>query len=227
MNLKNRYSIAVSVDCLVFGYENGQLRVLLIQRKKPPFEGQWAIPGGFVEQKETLQAAAERELAEETGIKKVYLEQYGVFDGLDRDPRGRVLSTAFLALVKPTVFNLVASSDAMDAAWFLIEETPSLAFDHEVILKKGLERLRSDLLRRPIGLELLDSQFTIGQLQSLYEVVLNREFDTSNFRKKILSLGLLIATDQYEKDVAHRAARLYSFDRKTYQRLLKEGFKPF
>ncbi len=223
----SRYSIAVSVDCLVFGYENGQLRILLIQRNKPPFEGKWAIPGGFVEKEETLLAAAERELAEETGIKKVYLEQYGVFDELARDPRGRVLSTAFLALVKPTVFKLVASSDAMDAAWFLIDELPSLAFDHAEILKKGLDRLRSDLLRRPIGLELLDSQFTVGQLQALYETVLNREFDTSNFRKKILSLGLLVATEQYEKDVAHRAARLYSFDRKIYKKLLEEGFKPF
>jgi 8-oxo-dGTP diphosphatase len=227
MNLSTRYSLAVSVDCLVFGYEKAQLRILLIRRSKAPFAGSWALPGGFVENGETLKAAAERELAEETGIKRVYLEQFGVFDGPGRDPRGRVLSTGFLALVKPTVYDLVASSDAVAAAWFLLDELPPLAFDHADILAAGLKRLRSDILRRPIGLELLNLRFTIGQLQSLYETILHREFDTSNFRKKILSLGLLLATDEYETDVAHRAARLYSFDRRVYQQLLAEGFKPF
>ena len=226
-SLRGRHAVAVSVDCLVFGYEEGQLRVLLIERRKPPFEGRWAIPGGFVEDRETLHQAATRELAEETGIRKVFLEELQVFDAVDRDPRGRVLSVAFLALVKPAGLKLVAASDAVRAAWFLLEEVPELAFDHRTILDAGLRRLRADLLRRPIGLELLPRKFTVGQLQRLYEVILNRTFDVSNFRKKILGLGVLQPTQEYETDVAHRAARLYTFDLTSYRSLMANGFRTF
>ncbi|HEU4726920.1 MAG TPA: NUDIX domain-containing protein, partial [Kofleriaceae bacterium] len=198
MSLTGRHAMAVSVDCLVFGYDEGQLRVLLIERRTPPFAGRWAIPGGFVEEGETLRQAAERELAEETSLGKVFLEQFQVFDAVGRDPRGRVLSVAFLALVKPSAGRLVASSDAARAAWFLLDELPDLAFDHRAILREGLDRLRADLLRRPIGLELLPRRFTLGQLQRLYEAVLNRAFDASNFRKKILGLGMLRPTADHE-----------------------------
>lgn len=226
-SLRGRHAVAVSVDCLVFGYDEGQLRVLLIERRKPPFEGRWAIPGGFVEDRETLHQAAVRELAEETGIRKVFLEELQVFDAVDRDPRGRVLSVAFLALVKPSGLKLVAASDAVRAAWFLLDEVPELAFDHRAILDAGLQRLRADLLRRPIGVELLPRKFTLGQLQRLYEVILNRAFDVSNFRKKILGLGMLQPTDDYETDVAHRAARLYTFDLASYRSLMANGFRTF
>ena len=227
MSLRGRHAIAVSVDCLVFGYDEGQLRVLLIQRRKPPFAGGWAIPGGFVEDRETLRQAAERELAEETGLHKVFLEELQVFDAVDRDPRGRVLSVAFLALVKPAGSRPIASSDAARAAWFLLDELPELAFDHRTILARGLDRLRADLLRRPLGLELLPRKFTLGQLQRLYEAILGRAFDVSNFRKKILGLGMLRPTQDYETDVAHRAARLYTFDLASYRALMASGFRTF
>lgn len=226
-SLRDRHAVAVSVDCLVFGYDEGQLQVLLIQRRKSPFEGRWALPGGFVEDRETLHQAATRELAEETGIRKVFLEELQVFDAVDRDPRGRVLSVAFLALVKPSGAKPVAASDAARAAWFLLEEVPELAFDHRAILDVGLQRLRADLLRRPIGLELLPRKFTLGQLQRLYEAILNRAFDVSNFRKKILGLGVLQPTQDYETDVAHRAARLYTFDLASYRSLMANGFRAF
>lgn len=225
MTVSGRHAMTVSVDCLVFGYD-GQLRVLLIERRKPPFAGRWAIPGGFVEEHETVRDAAERELAEETGLRKVFLEQFSVFDAVERDPRGRVLSVAFLALVKPSA-KLVSTADAARAAWFLLDELPDLAFDHGEILSAGLDRLRADLLRRPIGIELLPRRFTLGQLQRLYEAVLNRTFDASNFRKKILGLGILRPTADRETDVAHRAARLYTFDVPSYRALLQTGFRTF
>jgi len=215
---------ALTVDCVVFGLDDHDLKVMLIQRGQPPFEGKWALPGGFVHLDETLEEAARRELEEETGLRKVFLEQLYAFGAVGRDPRERVVSVAYYALVNLSDHKVQSSTDARDAAWFGVHESPSLAFDHAQILRVALERLRSKLQREPVGFELLPKKFTLSQLQHVYEMVLERKLDKRNFRKRVLAMDLLIETDEVEQDVAHRAARLYSFDERKYRRLAKAGF---
>lgn len=215
---------SVTVDCVVFGLDEQDLQVLLIQRGVPPFEGQWALPGGFVHMDETLGEAAQRELREETGLERVFLEQLFTYGEVERDPRGRVISVAYFALVKLTDHRVMAATDAADVSWFSVWDTPSLAFDHKEILTAAVERLKGKVRYQPLGFELLPKKFTLTQLQRVYETILERELDKRNFRKKILAMDLLIETDEVEKDVAHRAARLYRFDKRKYLRLAKEGF---
>jgi 8-oxo-dGTP diphosphatase len=215
---------ALTVDCVVFGIDVSELMVLLIQRDLPPFEGQWALPGGFVHMGESLIEAAFRELQEETGLDKVYLEQLYTFGGVDRDPRGRVVSVAHYALVKLSDHRVQAATDARDAQWFPVWDTPTLAFDHAQILTMAMGRLKGKVRYHPIGFELLPKKFTLTQLQKLYEVILERELDKRNFRKKILAMEILVELDEVEKGVAHRAARLYRFDERKYKRLVKAGF---
>ncbi len=215
---------ALTVDCVVFGLDEHELKVMLIQRGQPPFEGKWALPGGFVRVEETLEEAARRELQEETGLSLAYLEQLHTFGAVDRDPRERVISVAYYALVQLSGHLVRAATDAREAAWFGVNDLPSLAFDHADILQMGLERLRAKLRTQPIGFELLPRKFTLSQLQRLYEQVLERPLDKRNFRKRVLSMDLLVETDEVEQDVAHRAARLFRFDAKKYRRLLKAGF---
>lgn len=214
---------ALAVDCVVFGLDE-DLQVLLIQRDIPPFQGRWALPGGFVHMDETLDEAARRELAEETGVTRVYLEQLYTFGDLDRDPRERVVSVAYYALVKLSDHRVKAATDAREAAWFSVVDLPKLAFDHDRVLHAALERLRGKVVYQPIGFELLPPRFTLSQLQRMYEVVLEKALDKRNFRKKVLAMGLLEELDEVEQDVAHRAARLYRFDKKRYQELTKDGF---
>jgi len=215
---------ALTVDCVVFGLDDEDLKVMLIQRDLPPFEGKWALPGGFVQVDETLDEAARRELEEETGLHKVFLEQLYAFSAVDRDPRERVVSVAYYALVTLRDHRVQAATDAREAAWFPVHDVPSLAFDHAEILGHALERLRDKLSYQPIGFELLPKKFALSQLQHVYEVVLERELDKRNFRKKALATGLLVETDEAQQDVAHRAARLYRFDERKYKRLAKDGF---
>jgi 8-oxo-dGTP diphosphatase len=215
---------ALTVDCVVFGLGDEDLKVLLIQRALPPFEGKWALPGGFVRVNETIQDAARRELEEETGLRKVFLEQLYTFGAIDRDPRERVVSVAYYALVTLRDHHVQAATDARDAAWFGVHDVPSLAFDHADILQLAVERLRGKLRYQPIGFELLPRKFTLSQLQHLYELVLERELDKRNFRKRVLAMDLLIETDEVQQDVAHRAARLYRFDERKYRRLARAGF---
>lgn len=215
---------ALAVDCVVFGLDDEDLKVLLIRRGIEPFAGRWALPGGFVHLDETLDEAARRELAEEAGIEKVYLEQLYTFGAVDRDPRERVVSVAYYALVKLSEHKVRAATDAKEAAWFGVDDLPKLAFDHEDIVEKAIERLRGKVKYKPIGFELLPKKFTLTQLQRVYEKILDVELDKRNFRKKVLSTGLLIELDEVEQDVAHRAARLHMFDEKQYRRLEKEGF---
>jgi 8-oxo-dGTP diphosphatase len=216
---------ALTVDCVVFGLDEAGLRVLLIERAAPPFEGEWALPGGFVHVDETIDEAARRELVEETGLSDVFLEQLYTFGEVDLDPRDRVVSVAYYALVNIRDHRVRGATDARDAAWFETRKLPRLAFDHAEIVNVAIERLRGKVAYRPIGFELLPKKFTLTELQHLYETILERPLDKRNFRKKVLSLGLLLELDEHEKNVPRRPARLYRFDRKKYRELEREGFE--
>jgi len=215
---------ALTVDIVVFALDENDLQVMLIERDLDPFAGQWALPGGFVHETETLDSAARRELEEETGLKEIFLEQLYTFGAMDRDPRERVVTVAYFALVNLEGHDVRASTDARNAAWFSVDELPSLAFDHDTIMDAALERLRGKVRYQPIGFELLPSKFALRELQHMYEVILDRKLDKRNFRKKILSMDILIELDEIEKDVAHRAAKLYRFDKNKYDRKTRKGF---
>jgi 8-oxo-dGTP diphosphatase len=215
---------ALTVDAVVFGLDDEDLKVLLVRRDLPPFQGKWALPGGFVRVEESLEDAVRRELQEETGVDRVFLEQLYTFGAVDRDPRERVVTVAYYALVKLSDYRIKAATDARDAAWFAVSEARGLSFDHDRIVATALERLKGKVRYQPIGFELLPPQFTLSQLQRLYQTILEKPLDKRNFRKKILGMDLLVALEEVQKDVAHRAARLYRFDRKKYQQLQKRGF---
>jgi 8-oxo-dGTP diphosphatase len=214
---------AVTVDCAVFGLDAGKLKVLLVQRDLEPYAGYWALPGGFVRMDEDLETAARRELEEETGVKRLYVEQLGAFGDPGRDPRERVITVAWWAIVNLYAHDVKASSDARNAAWFAADDPPALAFDHSKILEAALGRLRDTLRREPLAFEFLPPKFTLTQLQRFYETVLGQALDKRNFRKKVLSYGVVSDLGEREVDVAHRAARLYAFDRARYGRFAAEG----
>lgn len=220
---------AVTVDCVVFGFEvNAALKLLLIRRKLPPYAGHWALPGGFVQMEESVDAAAVRELREETGLDNVFLEQLYTFGAVGRDPRDRIISVAYYALINLQDHPVQAATDASDAQWFdlgaALKSLPTLGFDHRDILKCAIARLRAKIRYEPIGFELLPKVFTLSQLQRLYEQILERPLDKRNFRKKILKMNLLIDTGEKETGVSHRAAQLYRFDAQKYQTLKQRGF---
>lgn len=215
---------ALTVDCVVFGLDQDDLKILLIQRDGEPYAGEWAMPGGFVDMDETPEHAAIRELEEETGLTDVYLEQLYTFGSVHRDPRERVVSVAHYALVNIEGREVQAASDARNVAWFSLCDVPKLAFDHEEILQMALDRLQGKVVYQPIGFELLPEKFTLTQLQKLYEIILEKQIDKRNFRKKILKMDILIELDEVQQGVSHRAARLYSFDKEKYDRLTKAGF---
>lgn len=215
--------ISVAVDAVVFGYDSAEgLAVLLIKRKGSPYKGQWALPGGFVKKKESLEEAVERELAEETGIRVNYLEQLYTFGAPNRDPRERVISVAHYGLVKKSAFHLHASTDAEDAQWFLMDNLPKIAFDHAEIIETAIQRLRGKLSYEPIGFELLDDKFPFSDLQNLYETIKGHELDRRNFKKKFISLQIL--EELREKTGGKgRPGSLYRFNLKKYKELKSKG----
>jgi 8-oxo-dGTP diphosphatase len=217
---------ALTVDAVIFGYDasENELRVLLIQRALVPFQGKWALPGGFVRVGESTDEAVRRELSEEAGLQKVFLEQLYTFSEPHRDPREHVITVAYVALVQLLNHPPQAATDAAQAAWFSLSELPPLAFDHDQILDTAHRRIQAKIRYEPIGFELLPPKFTLTQLQHLYEAVLGQALDKRNFRKKFLAMELLKDTGEVQQDVAHRAAALWAFDRRRYERLRKEGF---
>jgi 8-oxo-dGTP diphosphatase len=229
MNQSKKYQYeyerpALATDCVIFGFDGGELKLLLIEREKEPFKNKWALPGGFVFMKETTQECAKRILIEKAGIKNVFIEQLYTFSELERDPRERIVSVAYFALVDKHQYEVIAGRDTLKAEWFELSKLPKLAFDHSKIVRAGFQRLKGKVSYQPIGFELLNEKFTLTQLQALYESILEIEIDKRNFRKKILGMGLLKALDEKEKNVAHKAARFYSFDKKAYKELTQKGF---
>lgn len=217
----------LTVDCVVFGFDTNanDLRILLIQRRVPPYKNDWALPGGFVEIDEDLETAAKRELSEETGLSNIFLEQLYTFGAPQRDPRDRVVSVAYYALVNINRHaQPKAADDAENVAWFSLHQKPKLAFDHEQILQTAIARLRGKLRYQPIGFELLPEKFPLSMLQRMYEIILEEKLEKRNFRKKILSMDILNELNEYQQGVAHRAARLYSFDEAKYEKNVREGF---
>ena len=216
--------IRVAVDAVVFGYKDRNLNVLLIKRKIAPFKDCWALPGGLVEEDESLEQAVERELKEETNVTIDYLEQLYTFGKPGRDPRNRVVSIAYFALVKPEHHIIKADTDAKDVAWFPINELPELAFDHIVILNQAKKRLKSKLTYEPIGFDLLANKFLFSDLEKLYTTILEKEIDRRNFRKKILSFNILQELDEKVSEGRGRPANLFQFKKKEYFKLKEEGF---
>lgn len=218
------FQSAFSVDCVVFGFDKDGLKILLIQRDAQPFKDAWALPGDLIFPNEDLEDGANRVLNDLTGLDGLFMEQSHTFGSVGRHPLGRVLTVAYYALVSIEHYNPKSSSWAKNAHWHPMEDLPELAFDHGEIICKSLEVLRAKVRHQPVGFELLPPTFPLGALQKLYEVLLSKQFDKANFRKKILSMNLLVDTGKQEKDVPHRPGRLYSFDEARYEELISRGF---
>ena len=215
-------AIRVSVDVVIFTIRDGALHVLLVRRGVAPFAGRHAIPGGFVDEEESLEAAARRELAEETGVRDVYLEQLYSFGDPGRDPRGRVVTVAYFALIAADRAPLKAGSDAAEARWFPAAARPPLAFDHGRILDYALERLRNKLEYTTVGFQLLPDTFTLSELQAVYEAILGRHLDKRNFRRKIALLRIVTPLREWRR-TGRKPARLYRFSAARFEKLKDKG----
>jgi 8-oxo-dGTP diphosphatase len=218
-------NIKVAVDAVVFGYNDNELKVVLIQQKFGTSQNFWALPGGLVQENETLIDAVKRELKEETNLTVNYLEQLYTFgDDLKRDSRNRVISIAYFALIDPTGLEIKADTDAENVHWFSIKEIPNLAFDHNKIINLAFARLKSKLSYQPIGFDLLPKYFLFSELENLYCSILEKEIDRRNFRKKILSFGIIEETSKVSHQKSGRPAKLFVFNQEKYNQLNKEGF---
>jgi 8-oxo-dGTP diphosphatase len=215
-------SLRVTVDIVIFTLREGSLQVLLVKRGVPPFEDQYAIPGGFIRRDESLEEAALRELHEETGVRNVFLEQLYTFGDPKRDPRGRVITVAYYALIASDQLSLVAGADAAEAQWFPASSVPPLAFDHKSILDYALDRLRNKLEYTTVGFQLLPEKFTLGELQAVYETILGRPLDKRNFRRKLALLGILKPLREWQR-TGRKPAQLFRFAAARFEKLKDKG----
>lgn len=213
---------AVTTDCVVFGFDDVKLKVLLVERKSDPYKGKWAFPGGFVNIDESCEAGALRELQEETGLTSVYIEQFYTFSEPNRDPRERVITVGYYALVR--IQDVKAGDDAAKAEWFALDELPELAFDHDMIFQMALKRLRERVKIEPIGFELLPEKFTMKQLQSLYEQILGVRFDSENFEQKMRSLNILKQLDESVCITQNGVEYMYSLNEESYRERKRNVF---
>ena len=214
---------AVATDCVIFGFDGLKLQVLLIERGGEPFKGMWALPGGFMKMDEDAEQCAKRELKEETDLTANYIEQFYTFTAPGRDPRERIISIAYYALVK--IQNVIGGDDAARAQWFAMDDIPQLAFDHDLILRKATERLRERIDFQPVGFDLPPEKFTIKELQMLYEAILGVNFDRRNFSKKMLHFDLLNQLDETVWPTPKRQATLFTFNKEKYFELKQKGFR--
>lgn len=208
---------AVAADMAIFTVRENQLMALFIKMKKKPFTGKWALPGGLIGPKESIAVAAGRILFEKTGLKNVYLDQFGAFGDVDRDPFGRVVSVAYIALIPSDALALQTTGEYLDVAWFPIKSVSQLAYDHVDILREAVDALRQRILTSTIVCSLLPAIFTFPELQKLYEIILEKSFDKRNFRKKIASLGVITSTGEKRVGGVRRPALLYQFIHKKPQ----------
>lgn len=213
---------AVTTDCVIFGFDGKRLNVLLIERGLEPFKGMWAFPGGFLRMDEYGREGALRELREETGLEGAFIEQFHAYSNPNRDPRERVITIAYYALVRMT--DVKGGDDASDARWFPLDDTPQLAFDHDRILRDATKCLREKIHFEPVGFELLGETFSMTELQNLYEAILDIKFDRRNFAKKMLHFDILHPIKTSGSDVK-RDTYLYSFNKEKYDELRQKGFK--
>lgn len=214
----------LSIDCVIFGFDEGKLKALLIKRNTDPCKGMMSLPGGFVYVDEDLIHAPARRLHDLTGLKDVFLREIGVFGKIDRYPLRRVITIGYYALIKISDYNIHVGEDAQEVQWVSVNELPELPFDHAEIFDEALIKLRKHVRYEPIGYNLLPEKFTITQLQTLYEVILNKQIDNRNFRKKLAKIGFLNDLKEKQKNVSHRAANLYSFDKVKYETLVEKGY---
>ncbi len=215
---------ALSIDCLIFGFNNGRLDILLVKHAKGISKGKWALPGGWIQYNEGVNDAAKRILKSLTGISDIYLEQLNVFGDVDRYPGKRVVTLAYYALVNEEHYSLIPGFTASDVQWFSIHNLPELPYDHADILQSGWRHIKHTVRHEPIGFNLLPRKFTLLKLQELYEAILETRFDKSNFRRKFLKMNLVELSSEKQTDVSHRAASLYQFDKKMYDQLKEKGF---
>lgn len=214
---------SVTIDCNIFGFEDSKLKVLLVVRDIEPQKGMWALPGGWIAENEDMDVAAQRILEEATGVNNIYMEQVQAFGKVGRYPLERIITIGYTALIRPDKYSLKPGPETSDVRWFDIEEIPPLTFDHNHITEKALEHLRRRIKEVPIGFELLPRKFTMPEITSLYEVILGKDLDRRNFRKKLLNMKIIERLDETRKKGGHRAARLYRFDQASYDRMRKDG----
>ncbi|PZR37068.1 MAG: NUDIX hydrolase [Azospira oryzae] len=215
---------ALSIDCLIFGFNNGRLDILLVKHGEGISKGKWALPGGWIQYNESVNHAAKRILHSLTGISDIYLQQLSVFGDVDRYPGKRVVTIAYYAMVNEEHYSLIPGFTASDVQWYDLHQLPDLLYDHTKIIQHGLKQLRHSVRHEPIGFNLLPKKFTLLKLQELYEAILETKFDKSNFRRKLLKMNLVKPSTEKQQDVSHRAASLYEFDEQRYQQLREKGF---
>ena len=212
----------VAVDCIIFGFDQSELKLLIHKRRFEPAQGQWSLFGGFVKQDEGLDEAANRVLFELTGLDKIYMEELQSYGKVERDPAARVISVAYYALIPAKKYS-EASSNNHGATWVSMKELPKLIMDHKLMVAKGLRRLKRRASTQPLGFELLPREFTMPQLQALYEAIYQSTLDKRNFRKKILSMDVLIKLNEKDMSGSRKGAFLYRFDKKKYRKLVDGG----
>ena len=222
--LKRFFTLALSIDCVVFGFDEEGIKVLLIKRSADPYFGYWALPGDLMDPEKELTSSVNEVLYNLTGLSNLYFEQVETFGEVNRHPLGRVITSSYYTLVKISDYKLNPASFAKEARWFRIDEVGELAFDHNAILQSCFNKIKKSVRIKPIGFELLPKRFTLSELQSLYESILGEPVDTRNFRKKLAKMNILTDTKKTQKQVAHRPAKLFSFDEQTYNELKKTGF---
>lgn len=225
---KNNFSEAVidalSIDCLIFGFKKNDLDILLVQHGEGISKGKWALPGGWIKYNESIDDSAHRILKDLTGVSNLFLEQLRAFGDTERYPSKRVITIVYYALVKPEDYKIHPGFTAADAQWFKLSSIPTLPYDHAKILKAGIEHLRHKVRHEPVGFNLLPKKFTLLQLQELYEAILQKKLDKPNFRRKLMKMNLLEQCKEKQTDVSHRAANLFRFDKRIYDKLKEKGF---
>lgn len=222
--IPSKFESIFTTDCVIFGFDRGELKILLIERNEDPFKDWLALPGYLVEEDESIDAAAERILYELTGLKDIFMEQLHTFGNVTRHPQGRVITVAYYAMLRINGAKELkpVSNYAKKAFWHPVSELPKLAFDHTEIFEKALLKIKRKITYQPIAFELLPEKFTLTQLQMLYEVVLDKKLDKRNFRKKMLNYGILKELEEKQKGVSYRAAKLYKFDRRKYAKMFQK-----